>query len=184
MEEYLKTLGETIQKKGLSQFCVFPDDKPFKIIKKDRDEIKQILKKSPSKYAGRKIAVITLNTRKSGFQDNKHIFSIAVHIYRISEDGLIAHNSYNDWGLLLFFMEEDLENHPFTMKRLEKIVNLVNKRKIESGLFGITYSEYEKDIQKLKDKKKKASRTKKLSKKYKSKSSKKTIKRSKKYNIQ
>jgi len=176
MDEYLKTLKETIEKKGLKQFCVFPDEKPFKIIKKDRDEIKQILKNNPLKYAGKKLAVITLNTRKSGFQDKKHIFSISVHIFTISGYGSIGENTYDNWRLLLLYMENDLENHPFNMKRLEKIVNLVNKRKVESGLFGITYSEYEEDIQKLKDKKKKASRTKKLSKKHKSKPSKTTKK--------
>ena len=188
MEDYLQKLSDMIESKNLKHFCVFPDEKTFKIIKEHRDDMKKIMKKNPKRYADRKLASVALNIRKSGFKDNKHIFSINTDIYEIYEDGGISKTPYDSWGLLLKYMPDDLEKHPFNMKSLEKIIKLVYKRQITSQLFGITYKEFEEDIEKLKEnRKKKASRsiksTKKRSKKIflkKSKRSKK-INRSKKY---
>ena len=42
-----------IDSKNIDQFSVFPDVKPFKIIKKGRTEIKEVIKKNPKKYSKR-----------------------------------------------------------------------------------------------------------------------------------
>jgi hypothetical protein len=146
------------------------------------------MKKNPKKYAERKLAVIALHTTKSNFRDNSDIFAISIYIYEIYEDGGIDKTPYDSWGLLLKYMPDDLEKHPFNMKSLEKIIKLVYKRQITSQLFGITYKEFEEDLEKLKEnRKKKASRiiksTRKRSKKISSKKSKRSKKnyRSKKY---
>ena len=47
MNEYLDILERMIETKNIQQFCVFPDVKPFKIIKKDKEEIIEIMKRNP-----------------------------------------------------------------------------------------------------------------------------------------
>ena len=45
MTDYLKNLDEKIKEKGLRNFCVFPDLKTFKIIKKNQDQMVKLMKK-------------------------------------------------------------------------------------------------------------------------------------------
>jgi len=152
MEEYLDKLENNIKDKNLRQFCIFPDLKTFKIIKKNGTEIKKFLKENPHKYAGRHVAVITLTTTKSGFKRNKDIFSIGITIYIVEEDGTIDQIPRNVWGLLLLYTAEELEKHPFNMKNLEKIIKIVDKKQVVGGLFGITYTEFKKKIEAYKKK--------------------------------
>ena len=187
MEDYLDNLKKMIDSKNLEQFCVFPDVKPFKIIKKDKVEIKKVLKENPEKYSGRKVAIVTLKTDPKGFKKNDDIFSISVGIYIIYEDGSFNKRQDDSWGLLLRYLPEDLEKYPFSMKNLEKIVNLVYKRKIASEFGGMYYDHFKKLLKKMSDKKPKTSRIKSkksikssLKKYKKSKSSKKSLKRTKK----
>jgi hypothetical protein len=188
MEDYLDKLERMIQSKNIEQFCVFPDVKPFKIIKKDKAEIKKVLKENPEKYSGRKVAIVTLKTDPKGFKKNDDIFSIGIGIYMIYEDGSFNKRQADSWGLLLKYMPEDLEKYPFSIKNLEKIVNLVYKGKIASEFGGMYYDHFKKLLKKMSDKKsKKISRIKSKKsiksslKKYKKKSLKRTRKSSKKY---
>ena len=71
MQDYLDKLERMIESENLYQFCVFPDVKPFKIIKKDKAEIKKVLKENPEKYANRKIAIVTLTPVPSGFKKKR-----------------------------------------------------------------------------------------------------------------
>jgi len=188
MQDYLDKLERMIESKNLYQFCVFPDVKPFKIIKKDKAEIKTVLKKNPEKYADRKIAIVTLTPVPSGFKKKDYIFIIHIEVLIIYEDGSFNKRQDDSWGMSLKYMPEDLEKYPFSMKNLEKIVNLVYKRKITSEFGGMYYDNFKKALKKMSDKKpKKISRikskksVKSSSKKYKkSKSSKKSLKRTRK----
>ena len=188
MQEYLDKLEQMIESKNLYQFCVFPDVKPFKIIKKDKEEMIKILKKNPEKYADRKIAIITLTPVPSGFKKNDYIFIIHIKVLIIYEDGSFNKRQDDSWGLSLKYLSEDLEKYPFSMKNLEKIVNLVYKRKIASEFGGMYYDHFKKLLKKMSDKNpKKTSRIKSkksikssLKKYKKSKSSKKSLKRTKK----
>jgi hypothetical protein len=183
MEDYLQKLSDIIESKNLTQFCVFPDEKTFKIIKKNKTNMRQEMKKNPKKYAERKIAFVTPSIRKSGLKDKEHIFSLSISIYEIYEDGGISKTPYDSWSLLLKYMPDDLEKHPFNMKSLEKIIKLVYKRQITSQLFGITYKRFEEKLEELKEnRKKKASRSIKSTRKRSKKISLKKSKRSKKIN--
>jgi hypothetical protein len=150
MEEYLDKLKIMISDKKLSQFCVFPDVKPFKIIKKNKNEIIKILKKSPKKYVDRKIAIVTLKPIVSGFKKKDYIFRINIEILIIYEDGSFNKRQADGWGLSVKYLSKDLEKHPFSMKNLEKIVNLVYKRKITSEFGGMYYNDFKKAVKNLK----------------------------------
>lgn len=149
MEDYLNKLRETIFNKKLTQFCVFPDVSTFKIIKKDKAEIRKILKENPEKYAGRKIAVITLKTVPSGFKKKDYIFIIHIDVLIIYEDGSFNKRQDDSWGLSLKYLSEDLEKYPFSMKNLEKIIKLVYKRKITSEFGGMYYDHFKKLLKNL-----------------------------------
>jgi len=149
MEEYLKKLREKIHEKNIEQFAVFPDLKTFKIIKKKKAEIRKMLKEKPERYAGRKIAIISLIPRPSGFSQKDDIFAIDVEIYKIYDDGSIDRSSGDSWGLLLRYMPDDLEKYPFKMTSLEKIIKLVYKRKIVSQLGGLYFKEFQSLLRKL-----------------------------------
>jgi len=181
MEDYLNKLERMIESKNLQQFCVFPDVKPFKIIKKYGEEVEKMILKNPKKYAGRKLAIVFLNTNKRGFKEKKHIFSIGVSIYKIYNDGSIDQVPSDNWGFSLNYMPEDLEKHPFKMSNIEKIVKLVDKKYLTSEFLGISYDRFEDKLNYIKEKygkKKEANRTSKItSKRTSKKSSKRTLKK-------
>jgi len=168
MEEYLKKLRETIKEKKLTQFSVLPDLKTFKIIKKNEPEIVKIMKQNPEKYAGRDIAIITLQTSPGGFKTKKDIFSLSIYIYRINNDGTLSGDTRFISKLNILYREHELEKHPFKIKNLEKMIKWVHRRYIESDFLGLYYDEVEKKLEVLKSKiNKKSSRSKsKKSKKY------------------
>jgi len=56
-------------------------------------------------------------------------------------------------------MSDDLEKHPFKMRNIEKIVNMVHKGDLTSEFGGLTYAQFEKKLEYIK-KKKQASRIK------------------------
>lgn len=150
MDEYLKKLKETIKEKKLTQFCVFPDLKTFKIIKKNEPEILKIMKQNPEKYAGRDIAIITLQTSPDGFKKKKDIFSLSIYISKIEDDGTLTENTRFISSLVILYREHELEKHPFKIKNLEKMIKWVHRRYIESDFLGLYYDEVEKKIEVLK----------------------------------
>ena len=159
MEDYLNKLERMIESKNLQQFCVFPDVKPFKIIKKPIPEMVKIMKENPDKYADREIVVVRLNTDKSGFKLKEYIFSLSITNYQIYENGRINKTSNDSWGVSIYYMPDDLEKHPFKMRNIEKIIKLVNKGDLRSDFSGFTYNQFEKQLEYIK-KKKQASRIK------------------------
>ena len=178
MDEYLDILKNMIDSKNIQQFCVFPDVKPFKIIKKESDEIKEVIKKNPKKYAGRRVAVITLYVKKDGLKKNKDIFSISISVSNIDDKGNVGKTSKDTWRVSIRYMADDLEKHPFKMTTVEKLVKLVDKKLIVSDFGGISYQRLEEKLENIRNSvaKKKSSRTK-TSKKLSKKSSKKTSKK-------
>jgi len=159
MHDYLDKLECIIKSKKLNDFCVFPDVKPYKIIKKPISEMVKIMRENPDKYADRDIVVVRLDTHKSGFKLKEYIFSLSVTNYQIYEDGRINKTSNDSWGVSLNYMPDDLEKHPFKMRNIEKIIKLVNKGNLTSDFFGFTYNQFEKQLEYIK-KKKQASRIK------------------------
>ena len=185
MDEYLDILKNMIDSKNIQQFCVFPDVKPFKIIKKDEEDLIEIIKKNPKKYDGRHLAVITLTVSKRGLKKKEHVFSIGIHIGTIDEDGTISDVPSKNWGVLLKYMPEDLEKHPFKMSDVKKMVDLVDKKYLKSDFLGIFYKKYEEKLDYIKRRHginessriHKLSRTKKSSKKVSKKKHKKVFKK-------
>jgi hypothetical protein len=158
MEEYVDVLGKVLEKKNLNRFAVFPDVKPFKIIKPKRGriktEIKEILLKNPKKYGGRFVAIVGLDTYPKGFKEKNEIFDVHITIYYIHENGTIDKYLGDSWILYIKYLPDDLEKHLFKMKDVEKFMKLVYKRKILSSSMGMFYKEFEKEYNKLKEIKK------------------------------
>jgi len=150
MEEYLKILKKQIFDKKLEQFAVFPDLQTFKIVKKDEEEIVELMKKNPKKYAGRKVAIILFQFTPDGFKKNENIFSIGIDVYLIEKDGSLTENPNNIASLYLKYRADELEKHPFKIKMLEKLVKLVKDRYIGSNFIGTYYTEFEKQLAELK----------------------------------
>jgi hypothetical protein len=158
MEEYVDVLGKVLEEKNLNRFAVFPDVKPFKIIKPKRgrikEEMREILLKNPKKYGGRFVAIVGLDVYPKGFKEKNEIFDIHITIYRIHENGTIDKYLGDSWILYIKYLPDDLENNPFKMKDVEKFMKLVYKRKILSSSMGMFYKEFEKEYNKLKEIKK------------------------------
>jgi len=159
MDEYLDKLEEIIEKKNIKEFCVFPDVKPFKIVKKPISEMVKIMKDNPAKFGNRDIVVVKLHTRKNGFKLKDYIFSVSITNYGIYEDGRINKKHNDSWGVSIYYMPDDLEKHPFKMRNIEKIISMVHKGDITSEFGGLTYAQFEKKLEYIK-KKKQASRIK------------------------
>jgi hypothetical protein len=161
MEEYVDLLGKVLEEKNLNRFAVFPDVKPFKIIKPKRgriiEEISEIIKKNPEKYNGRSFAYVALEVDPLGFK-KRHglgiqyytVFTVYIVINNIYK-GEIARYRGGTWNLVINYEPDELEKHPFNMKDIEKYIKLANKRKIV-GTYN--YKEFEKEYNKLKEIKK------------------------------
>jgi len=150
MEEYLERLDEKIKEKGLRNFCVFPDLKTFKIIKKTGTQMEQIMKKNSEKYTGRHLAEITLDVDFKAFKKNEDAFTIIIRICDIDSNGEINNFGSNCWQLYLKYRPNDIMNHPFKIKNLHKMIDWTyNKKTVSHSIFGMYYDEFEKDIKRL-----------------------------------
>jgi len=148
MADYLKNLDEKIKEKGLRNFCVFPDLKTFKIIKKNQDQMIKIMKKNPDKYAGRYFAEVILDVKLRGLKNNEEVFTTIIYISKINKEGDIDISSPG-WRLFLKYRLEDIERHPFKIKNLQKLIDWTYNKKITTKLFGMYYDEYEKNLNRL-----------------------------------
>ena len=149
MEEYLKKLDEKIKEKGLTNFCVFPDLKTFKVIKKNQDQMVKIMKKNPEKYAGRHLANIILDVKFKGLKQNGDVFTIIIYMSKINEDGDIDITT-TGWRLYLKYRPENIEQHPFKIKNLQKLIDWTyNKKTVTHSLFGMYYDELDERIKRL-----------------------------------
>jgi len=150
MTDYLKNLDEKIKEKGLRNFCVFPDLKTFKIIKKNQDQMVKLMKKNPEKYAGRHLATISLDVTLKGLKDNGDVFTIIIHIYKIYDNGDTNIVASDNWKLYLKYRQDDIEQHPFKIKNLHKLIDWTyNKKTLSHSIFGMYYDELEKDLKRL-----------------------------------
>jgi len=150
MTDYLKNLDEKIKEKGLRNFCVFPDLKTFKIIKKNQDQMVKLMKKNPEKYAGRHLATISLDVTLKGLKNNEDVFTMIIRISKIDNDGEIEGFGSDSWRLFLKYRQDDIEQHPFKIKNLQKLIDWTyNKKTITHSLFGMYYDELEKDLKRL-----------------------------------
>jgi len=150
MEEYLKKLDEKIKEKGLRNFCVFPDLKTFKIIKKNQEQISKIMKKNPEKYAGRHLAVVFIDINFKALKQNGDVFTIIIHIYKIYDDGETNIVASDNWKLHLKYRPENIEQHPFKIKNLQKLIDWTyNKKTMSHSIFGMYYDELDERIKRL-----------------------------------
>ena len=149
MTDYLKNLDEKIKEKGLRNFCVFPDLKTFKIIKKTQDQMIKIMKKNPDKYAGRYFAEVILDVKLRGLKNNEDVFTTIIYISKINKEGNVDISSPG-WRLFLKYRQDDIEQHPFKIKNLQKLIDWTyNKKTITHSLFGMYYDELDERIKRL-----------------------------------
>ena len=150
MTDYLKNLDEKIKEKGLRNFCVFPDLKTFKIIKKNQDQMVKLMKKTPEKYAGRHLAVVFIDVNFKGLKNNEDVFTMIIRISKIDNDGEIEGFGSDSWRLFLKYRQDDIEQHPFKIKNLQKLIDWTyNKKTVSSSIFGMYYDELDERIKRL-----------------------------------
>ncbi len=151
MEQYLEKLKKDLDKKNINNFWVLCDHETFKIIKDTKENIIKKLQNNPDKYGNQNIAFISLVTNNAGFKKNDWIFAIKINIYQINEKGKINQTPYDSWGLILKYLESDLEEKKFKIEYVEKLIDLVNEKIIVSALDGIYYNDFLKKIKKIKN---------------------------------
>jgi hypothetical protein len=151
MDEYLDKLKKEIEKKNIKSFWVFCDSDEFKIIKKTTADIKNKLKNNPKKYNDINIANVNLSVRKKGLLDNDWVLGIKIEIYEIN-NGLINQSPNDSWGLTIKYTSDDLNERPFKIQDVEKLIDIVNEKIVLSTFDGIYYKEFIKRIKKYKSK--------------------------------
>jgi len=158
MDKVLDKLEKTIKTKKLGWFIVFPNDEKFKPIKdKSMEEVIEKLKKDPDEYVGELISIVTLNVNKQGHKSktilfDRAVFTVGVLTYKINKDCEISKKSHEQVQFMVSYTLEELKEHPFKLKNLEKLVYLAANEEIISDIFGITYTRFLEQLEKLKKK--------------------------------
>jgi len=156
MDKILDKLEKTIKTKNLGGFIVFPNDEKFKPIKGKRlEEVIQKLKKNPDEYVDELISTVGLNVSKQGHKSkidlfDKAVFAIVIKTYKINKDCELSKKSHEQVHFMLNYTLDELKEHPFKLKNLEKLVYLAANKEIRSDIFGITYTRFLEQLESLK----------------------------------
>ena len=67
----------------------------------------------------------------------------------INENGEIGKGKYTSWSYILSYTKEELEEHPFKISQIKKLIYLVNE-KILVSLFDESYTDCRKRLEKKK----------------------------------
>ena len=130
--EYLHKLRAMIKEKGLEQFFTMADNASIKPMNVSSfAALKKHFVDNAGRYAGRKVASITLYTDLDGIKTDEDVFVIKILISEISDTGKINQNYDDNWGLKINYKLKDLKIMKFTLKMLHKLVTLTGKRILE-----------------------------------------------------
>jgi hypothetical protein len=147
MEEYYRKLENTIRKKNLVDFWMFPDRSKFKALTHPFKKLEKMLKNDPKRYGGRNIANVTLYFDHTGLKTNKSVFHFKVVIFTLTKTGEISEKRGDSWGYMINYKLEDLYENHFKMSFMEKIIKLVANETLDGDTFNGT--KYKNFIRKL-----------------------------------
>ena len=78
------------------------------------------------------------------------MFTIIIHIYKIYDDGETNIVASDNWKLHLKYRPENIEQHPFKIKNLQKLIDWTyNKKTMSHSIFGMYYDELDERIKRL-----------------------------------
>lgn len=151
MEAYLKKLKRTLVSRELESFYVMCDRSDFEPIKGygTPKEFNDMLQERKQYYAGKRVADITLNVNKKGLKEKEPVFYIKIVIYKITEEGKMLNKAGKTLGALIGYYPDDLEERPFKLKHVERLMQLVGDGYLNIDLFnGNTYQYIVKHLKK------------------------------------
>lgn len=152
IKAYLKKLKKTLVSKELESFYVMCDRTDFKPIKgyDTPKEFNSMLQEKKQYYGGKRVADITLNVNRKGLKDDEPVFYIKIVIYKITDEGKMLNKAGQVQGALIGYYPDDLEERPFKLKHVERLMHLVGGDILSTDtLFGMKYMDV---IRKLKKK--------------------------------
>lgn len=148
VNDYIINLQKQLKEKNSFTFWAFPDIKEFKrITGKSMREIQSLLKKNPDKYINRNIAKISICPCPyvmKPFSNTKYgiYLYVDVTIFKISKEATIANERGISRSSNISWEEDDFKITKLTFKFLQKIMELVNEKKITgyAALSGVKLS--------------------------------------------
>jgi hypothetical protein len=151
IKAYLKKLKKTLASKELESFYVMCDRADFKPIKgyDTPREFNDMLQEKKQYYAGKRVADITLNVNLKGLKEDEPVFYIKIVIYKITEEGKMLNKAGHTLGALIGYYPDDLEEKPFKLKHVERLMDLVGDGLLSTDtLFGMKYTDAIKRLKK------------------------------------
>ncbi len=157
IKDYFITLNEIISEKKLDNFWIICGQKEFKPIHIPRKKIEKIIKEKAKDYRGKYLANIKLLFQPikdwDKLDSNEWIFTVIIHIYKVSDDGLINTSIYDVWESNIFYNKKELNENHFTFNELMEMIRMAYKRKIVTDMAGITYTNWLANYNRVLDKK-------------------------------
>ena len=178
LDTYYTNLIKQIDDNKMKSFWLLCNIKEFNPIKKDtgqKDKLKKYIKTRKDLWnqllAGIDLLYGVKPEKINNSNNNTEILNIKIYIYKINNKGEFDINASDTWSLNVYYTKTEIDTkRPSYEKLIDNIkmmIKIVEKKKILSDLFGISYTQFIEAYNKLKKNKrsvKKRSIKKKLSK--------------------
>ena len=172
MHNYLVKLDQKIKKHKWGGMIVDADVSSFKVIYKSSTEGYSSFLFSKiygnMKYANKKIGIIDLCCYPEMLDEgaiaigSPWVMAITIHIYRLNDKAEKRPGFGNQWSLSLNLFPKDLEEKPFTLDLVKKMLIMVKDKAVTSDISGLNgYQALINKIEKVKAKMKKTKKKKK-----------------------
>ena len=155
--KYLTKLDQKFKETDTTHFWVWADRSDFKKIIKNKTEMQVTISKNPEKYIGKHIAnfSIQLEHKSKGkerlFGDPDRWMSILLELYTIDKNGKISGSNDPFWACHWVWLTDDFKITKFSFKLLERIMRIVNTKKVQwPSLGGFSLHHVIKDIREKK----------------------------------
>lgn len=136
MDEYLRTLKETLEEKQLNDFWVLPHRAQFKPIKGyTRKQIEKWLRGKAAHYGGKHIAHVNIGVFDRNLGTGKMVAFVSILMFEIREDGEINKPGVMGWGAMVNYYEKDIEMRRLLMKDVKQMIDLCYRKKLVTDTF-------------------------------------------------
>lgn len=148
MRKYLKNLEQKINDKDWTYMVAIADNKTFTRVYSSNNnfnykEIDQMYQDNPSRFANKQMAYIKLVCVPKKIEDDAvHIgapwvLAIVINVHRLDDEAKQQDGLKHNWCLVLNLMPEDLEEKPFTLELVKKMILLTRNNKVTSSVAGL-----------------------------------------------
>ena len=131
---YLDNLRAQIQEKDIQDFWTFTDRKGFKKFRATYGEVKQLLKSDKKRFQNRRIAYLTIAFHQDEKETTMHRkndiwLGVSFCIWQVDEDCNMTNPTFPSTGGHVCWKSDDFKTTKFSLKLIEKIMNIVNDNK-------------------------------------------------------